>query len=161
VLRAAAVIQQPGASTVRIEREIMENSGRLFEGDVIAPNQYLEIFTRTNNLEPEQELMLAILTDAIECIMKYCDEPVPMRAKLFNEAQEWLFDEDEKQPFSFLNVCETLRFDAGYLRRGIQAKMAAITNRAKEGPGSRSKLKRIGRPVRIRRAAAPAARPRL
>lgn len=139
----------------------MENSGRLFEGDVIAPNQYLEIFTRTNNLEPEQELMLAILTDAIECIMKYCDEPVPMRAKLFNEAQEWLFDEDEKQPFSFLNVCETLRFDASYLRRGIQVKMAAITNSAKEGPGSRSKLKRIGRPVRIRRAAAPAARPRL
>ena len=103
----------------------MENSGRLFEGDVIAPDQYLAIFSRSNNLEPEQELMLAILADAIECILKYCDEPVPMRLKLFNEAHEWVFADDDRDPFSFLNVCEILRFDPSYLRRGVQAKMRA------------------------------------
>jgi hypothetical protein len=138
----------------------MENSGRLFEGDVIAPEQYLQIFTRTNNLEPEQELMLAILADAIECILKYCDEPIPMRAKLFSEAHEWLFDQDEKEPFSFLNVCEILNFDPSYLRRGIQARMRA---KSVHGPEhlrrSTERVKRIGGgQVRLRSHSAPRSR---
>jgi len=129
----------------------MENSGRLFEGDVIAPEQYLEIFTRTNKLEPEQELMLAILADAIECVLKYCDEPVPMRARLFNEAQEWLFDQDEKDPFSFLNVCEILNFDPGYLRRGIMAKIQVRSLQAAEQPNRRTdRMKRASGQVKLR-----------
>jgi hypothetical protein len=101
----------------------MENSGGLFEGDVVAPDQYLEIFSRNRSLEPEKELMLAILSDAIECILKYCEQPIPLRAKLFHDAREWLFDHEDKEPFSFLNVCETLDFDPSYLRRGILEKM--------------------------------------
>jgi hypothetical protein len=103
--------------------ENMENNGGLFEGDVVAPEQFLEIFSRGRSLEPEKELMLAILADAIECILKYCEQPVPMRIKLFQEAHEWLFDHEEREPFSFLNVCETLDLDPSYLRRGIQEKM--------------------------------------
>jgi hypothetical protein len=137
----------------------MENSGRLFEGDVLAPDQYLDIFTRTNNLEPEQELMLAILTDAIECILKYCDEPIPMRAKLFSEAHDWLFDNDEKEPFSFLNVCEILNFDPSYLRRGIQGKMEAKSVRGTEHLARASEReKRVGGQVRMRGNSAPRSR---
>lgn len=101
----------------------MDNSSRLFEGDVIAPQQYRDIFSRARSLEPEQELMLAVLCDAIECIFKYCDEPVPIRARLFQDAQDWLFDQDEKEPFSFLNVCDGLNLDPSYVRRGVIAKM--------------------------------------
>jgi len=138
----------------------MENSpGRLFEGDVIAPDQYLEIFTRTNNLEPEQELVLAILTDAIDCILKYCDEPVPMRAKLFSDAHDWIFAQDERAPFSFLNICEILNFDPSYLRRGIKAKMQA---KSVKGPEQHI----AGMPVRMSRirprvSSVPRSRPRL
>ena len=135
----------------------MENSGRLFEGDVIAPDQYLEIFSRSNNLEPEQELMLAILADAIECILKYCDEPVPMRAKLFHEAQEWIFAQDDREPFSFLNVCEILNFDPSYLRRGVQAKMhakLAPRNERTVGP----LMKKYGTQPRLRSSTAARSR---
>jgi hypothetical protein len=137
----------------------MENSpGRLFEGDVIAPDQYLEIFTRSNNLEPEQELVLAILTDAIDCILKFCDEPVSMRAKLFSDAHHWIFAQDEREPFSFLNVCEILNFDPSYLRRGIKAKMQAKSVR---GPvhiaGMPMRMSRI----RPRVSSVPRSRPRL
>lgn len=103
----------------------MESPGQLFESDVIAPEQFLEVFSRSRSLEPEQELMLAILTDAIECILKYLNEPIPARAKLFGEAYDWLFAQDEREPFSFINVCEILNFDPSYLRRGIMAKMRA------------------------------------
>ena len=140
----------------------MENSGRLFEGDVLAPEQYLEIFTRTNNLEPEQELMLAILTDAIDCILKYCDEPIPMRAKLFNEAHDWLFDRDEKEPFSFLNVCEALNFDPSYLRRGIRAKMQAKSVKSTELlTRTPVRMKRISAHARLRVNSSLRARARL
>src|SRR6185436_19477448 len=129
----------------------MENSGRLFEGDVIAPDQYLDIFTRTNNLEPEQELMLAILADAIECVLKYCDEPIPLRAKLFSEAHDWLFAQDERDPFSFLNVCDTLNFNPNYLRRGIQAKMQAkLVQSPLPIMESQGRMKRVGARIRMR-----------
>jgi hypothetical protein len=101
----------------------MESPGQLFESDVIAPEQFLEVFSRSRSLEPEQELMLAILADAIECVLKYLNEPIPARAKLFGEAHDWLFDQDEREPFSFINVCEILGIDPSYLRRGIMAKM--------------------------------------
>jgi len=137
----------------------MENSpGRLFEGDVIAPDQYLEIFTRTNKLGPEQELVLAILTDAIDCILKFCDEPVPMRAKLFSDAHNWIFAQDEREPFSFLNVCEILNFDPSYLRRGIKAKMQAKSVR---GPEHIARMPvRMSR-IRPRVSSVPRSRPRL
>lgn len=101
----------------------MEQTGRLFEGDIIAPQQFREIFSRTRNLSPEQELMLAVLCDAIECILKYCNEPLPVRARLYEEAQEWVFAQDDKAPFSFLNVCEGLNLNPGYVRRGLLAKI--------------------------------------
>lgn len=137
----------------------MENSGRLFEGDVIAPDQYLDIFTRTNKLEPEQELMLAILSDAIDCILKYCEEPIPMRAKLFSEAHDWLFDQDEREPFSFLNVCETLKLNPNYLRRGIVAKMQAKSVRGTEHLArTTARVKRVSAQVRMRGNPAPRSR---
>jgi hypothetical protein len=125
----------------------MENSGRLFEGDVVAPDQFLEIFSKGKSLVPEKELMLAILSDAIECILKYCEEPVPMREKLFREAYEWLFDDDEKEPFSFLNLCETLNLNPDYLHRGVLERMRAKSVDARRTVG--------GRAIRFRRLAVP------
>src|SRR4030095_15947461 len=100
----------------------MDRSSQLFEGDVIAPQQYRESFIRARNLEPEQALMLEVPWDGIECSFKYCDEPVALRARLYHEAQEWLFDQDEKEPFSFLNVCEGLNLDPSYVHRGVVLK---------------------------------------
>ncbi|HWP24339.1 MAG TPA: hypothetical protein VNM15_09215 [Candidatus Binatia bacterium] len=109
----------------------MEHASRLFEGDIIAPQQFREIFSRSRNLSPEQELMLAVLCDAIECILKYCAEPLPIRARLYEEAQEWVFTQDDKAPFSFLNVCDGLNLNPDYVRRGLLAKIREKTvNRA-------------------------------
>ncbi len=135
----------------------MENSGKLFEGDVLAPDQYLTVFSRSSNLAPEQELMLAILADAIECILKYCDEPVPVPSRLFQEARDWIFAQEDREPFSFLNVCEMLRFDPGYLRRGVQAKIDARL--ARDGrPLIGAPVKRFNRQHRLRSSTAARSR---
>ncbi|MGE5218183.1 MAG: hypothetical protein ACM3SP_14370 [Chloroflexota bacterium] len=137
----------------------MENPGQLFESDVVAPEQFLEVFSRSSRLEPERELMLAILTDAIECILKYIDEPIPMRAKLFRDAHDWLFDQDAKAPFSFLNVCEILNLDPSYLRRGIAVKMQAKSVQGPQAPTDRSeRMKRLD-PIKLRAHSAPRSRP--
>jgi hypothetical protein len=136
----------------------MENPGQLFESDVIAPEQYLEVFSRSTNLEPEQELMLAILTDAIECVLKYLDEPIPMRAKLFGDAHDWLFAQDEREPFSFVNVCEILNLDPSYLRRGIMAKMRSKSIAEPQPLEERPvRLKRVGA-MRLRANGGPRSR---
>ena len=121
----------------------MENPGRLFEGDVLAPDQYLAIFSRSNNLAPEQELMLAILADAIECILKYCAEPVPVRAKLYNEARDWIFAQDDREPCCFMKVFVMLKLVPTYLRRGVQAKMSGrlVANGANAPVGPMKKFR--------------------
>jgi hypothetical protein len=102
----------------RKERE-MDRMDTMFEVDPVAPHLYLDSFKRTRILEPEKELMLAILTDAVECLHKHSGSRQPTGMKLFREAKEWIFDEDQKGAFSFLNVCDALDLDPCYIRRGI------------------------------------------
>jgi hypothetical protein len=97
----------------------MDRMDTLFELDPVAPHLYLDSFKRTRVLQPEKELMLAILTDAVECLHKHLGSRQPTGIKLFREAKEWIFDEDEKSAFSFLNVCDALDLDPCYIRRGI------------------------------------------
>jgi hypothetical protein len=91
----------------------------MFESDPIVSQLYLETFKRRRLLEPEKELMLAILTDAIECLHKHCGSRQTAGIKLFQEANDWIFEEDEKGAFSFLNVCDALELDPCYIRKGI------------------------------------------
>jgi hypothetical protein len=85
----------------------------------IADNQLFDSFRRIHPLEPELELMLAVLADAVECYWKYNASRDGTGTRLFDDAREWLFDDDERDPFSFRNVCAALRFDPSYIRRGI------------------------------------------
>lgn len=84
-------------------------------------------------LEPEKRLMLAVLEDAIGCVVDYyCLAPrhasdTEKYLKLYGDAEEWLLDDSESERlFSFRNICETLGFDPGYLRKGIGARIAKI-----------------------------------
>jgi hypothetical protein len=115
----------PEALSNRHRNDVLERNGLMdrtdvmFETDPIVSQLYLETFKRRRLLEPEKELMLAILTDAIECLHKHCDSRQTAGIKLFQEANEWIFDADEKGAFSFLNVCDALELDPCYIRKGI------------------------------------------
>lgn len=39
--------------------------------------------------------------------------------KLFQEAEEWIFERNSRWPFSFENICDGLGLDCGYLRLGL------------------------------------------
>jgi hypothetical protein len=92
----------------------------------------LESFRRKLHLEPEKELMLAVLEDAIECFQKYAFTRDRKGKVLFQEAEHWFQDANRDWPFSFVNVCETLGFAPDYLRQGLaQWKAAKLESRAK------------------------------
>ncbi|MPZ74990.1 MAG: hypothetical protein GEU77_00495 [Deltaproteobacteria bacterium] len=91
----------------------------LFQPDTLMPDQYLETFRRKLYLEPEKKLLLAVLEDAIACFQKYVFAKDGKGKILFQEAEEWILEENTDWLFSFANVCEMLGFEPSYLRDGL------------------------------------------
>ena len=67
----------------------------------------------------ERDLMFAILADAIDCYWKYAGARDGRSIKLFQDARRWIFNDDDAETFSFVNVCDALSFDPAYIRRGV------------------------------------------
>jgi len=87
--------------------------------DVLAIQQYREQWQGAGYLQSEKRLMFAVLLDAIECFQKYGSLPGPHARRLFENAEDWIFQNNRDWPFSFINVCEALEIDPGYLRKGL------------------------------------------
>ena len=87
--------------------------------DVLASQQYREQWHGTGNFQSEKKLMFAVLLDAIECFQKYATLPGPYARRLFDSAEDWIFENNRDWPFSFVNVCEAMEIDPSYLRKGL------------------------------------------
>ena len=64
--------------------------------------------------------MRAVLENAIDCFQKQGRRSNRRTQRLAQEAEEWFFKDDQQWPFSFLNICNVLGIDTGYLRRGLK-----------------------------------------
>jgi hypothetical protein len=92
----------------------------LFQADELAPYEYEDNCRRKDRYGPEERLLFAILEDAISCYRTYLLAPREEDRELFSEAESWIFD-DGAEFISFNNICETLKIDPGYVRRGLRA----------------------------------------
>ncbi len=100
--------------------ELDERVAALFQPDTLLRAQYLETVRRKTHLEAEQELMLAVLEDAVTCFQGYFAARDKTKTRLFREAEKWiLLQEKSDWLFSFDNVCETLGLNPGYIREGL------------------------------------------
>ena len=70
----------------------------------------------SSELQPEKRLMFAVLLDAIECYQDYVGDK---NNPLFKNAQGWIFEDDHKSTFSFINICEAVDMNPTYLRKGL------------------------------------------
>ena len=102
-------------SLINVEEKIIS----LFEPDTLLPAQYLENFRGKTLVEPERRLMLAVLEDAINCFQVNVMAQSGRRKKLFNEAEDWIMEQDDDWMFSFVSVCEILRLNPEYVRQGL------------------------------------------
>lgn len=118
----------------------------LFQLDPVLPALYQNTFQRRLPLLPEKTLMLAVLEDAIECFQKYATSRSPKTRQLYEEAEEWILEQDSEWLFSFTQVCATLGWNPQYIRKGLLREH--LRNRARpnkeggNGGGSRCKKKK-------------------
>ncbi|MGZ9272636.1 MAG: hypothetical protein ACXW6T_26230 [Candidatus Binatia bacterium] len=97
----------------------MNQTGKMVSVDPIVAEAFFGVSSPNGPVSAERELMIAVLSDAIECFWKYPKSRAASAIRLYQDAKTWLFAGNENQPFSFQNICETLRLDPSYIRRGI------------------------------------------
>ena len=69
----------------------------------------------------EEQLMLAVLENAVECFQNNVFAKRPSRKQLFQEAEEWFLDTENEALYSFENICETLGFHPDHIRKGLMS----------------------------------------
>jgi Protein of unknown function (DUF3047) len=96
----------------------MENRApiRVFADDMTVTSKYWETVTRKNYSQPEKELMLAVLKDAL---MTYKKRVPHSGNALFKEAETWFFDRDRDRLFSFETICVVLGLSPGKIRQNL------------------------------------------
>ncbi len=81
--------------------------------------------------EPERNLMLAVLEDAIRCFLGYRDGDRSTRNRLaFADARDWINSPSRYSIFAFRNLCEIIGIDPDSLKREL--------HRIRRGASSRS-----------------------
>jgi hypothetical protein len=69
---------------------------------------------------PEYRLLWAVLQEAIETYMKYAPATGRRGQRLFQEAEEWIMQDNDLWLYSFINVCRILDLDPDYIRTGLK-----------------------------------------
>jgi hypothetical protein len=88
-------------------------------GNASVQQQYLDTVRRSEHLEPEKALLVAVLEDAIHAYRKYQKARDRVGKERFREAEEWIMEGGNDWIFSFKNVCELLGLNPDYVRRGV------------------------------------------
>lgn len=94
-------------------------SASVFQPDILLSAQYFENLRRNALLQPEKRLMLSVLEDAINCFQDNAAARNGKRKRLFEEAEDWILQEDADWLFSYESICEHLRISPTYLRLGL------------------------------------------
>ncbi len=91
----------------------------LFRSDILAPHEYWKVNHPDRFRQPELELMLAVLEDALHCYFTNVQMRRRREKRIFKETEEWFFSIENEGVFTFENICSLLGIDPGYIRRGL------------------------------------------
>jgi hypothetical protein len=101
----------------RVQAE--ERLNDLFEPDILLPSQFFAALKRKRFSCGEHRLLVAIIQDAVECFQKHLHARDSKRRQLYLDAADWLGEEEDFGPFSFVNVCELLGMNPDWVREGL------------------------------------------
>ena len=101
--------------------------------DSDAQRRYFDSCRRSEHLEPEKLLLLALLEDAIHLFQKYRGARDHAGKEHFREVNDWFMRQGNHWLFSFENVCDLLALDPQYVRRGLVATPQAAAPTDKQG----------------------------
>ena len=112
-----------------------------FETDILSGYQFFKVFKQKSASDPERRMILAFLSDAIECFQKYANAGNRRGRTLCANAESWINSRDSSWPYSFEHICDVLDINANYLRIGLMQWRI----HHESGPGTR---RRIREPLR-------------
>ena len=72
-----------------------------------------------SRLTPEEELLLAILEDAVICFQKYAFAKDQRGRELFIDAEAWIMSNADEGIFCFTSVCDHLGVAGSYVRQSL------------------------------------------
>jgi hypothetical protein len=128
-----------------MQAELREIAGDGYEG--VDPSDFgiiadIGLLRARATVEPERNLLLAVLTDAIIRYQALAGLPDGPRKRDLGESERWLFSNDRRWPYSFVNVCEALELAPSALRRQlVRWRAAQAASRRNRGAARRSLLK--------------------
>lgn len=88
-LRRCEVKDMDNVLDIRAEEAL----AALFQPDTAAPAEYFKNYAKKLDFEPEKQLMLAVLEDAIGCFQKFVCATDSRQKKWFLDAEEWFNDQ--------------------------------------------------------------------
>jgi hypothetical protein len=91
----------------------------LFEPDIL--NDAARPHDARRAVTPERRLLIAILTDAIDCYQRNLDARTTRKRRMCREAEEWMQSDDQAWVFSFRNICDALGVDVAAMRERARA----------------------------------------
>jgi hypothetical protein len=81
----------------------------------VLPEQFYNPPARTTG-RGEVALMRAVLEEAVDCFQKQFVKSGRRAQRLAREAEEWIYSDEVRWPFSFVNICAVLGLDPDYVR---------------------------------------------
>lgn len=100
--------------------------------DAVLPEQMPESKDTASN-NPIHKLMLCMLEEALTTFQKGIRSPVPEQQRRSLEVETWIYSTDESWPFSFENICATLKMNPDYIRTGIGRLRAEVCAGKRDG----------------------------
>jgi len=71
-------------------------------------------------LQPEKRLQVAVLADAVVTFHRLAGIERTRARRLFAEVEAWFGSDDADTPFTFIGICDSLKFNPTYIRRGLR-----------------------------------------
>jgi len=88
--------------------------------DSILPAQLYERPFGGARLQPEKRLQVAVLADAVLTFHGWAGDERARARRLFAEVEAWFASDDPDGPFTFITICDSLKFEPSYIRRGLR-----------------------------------------
>jgi len=96
--------------------------------NLVMPSQLFPEFAGEGCMQAEKRLLLAVLQDAIDIVLKHARATTTRDQRLYAETVAWIVSDEIGSPFDFVNLCEALDLDPSCLRRGL-ARLQALRTR--------------------------------
>lgn len=82
---------------------------------------------------PEQKLMLAVLSDAVNCLSKKGTVATGLASdRSYQQAKEWILAKGKRHLFCFESICEALDWDPERVRRRVLRQMQQVNMKHKQ-----------------------------